>query len=49
MSNKSSEIVTNIEINKGSILLLFKDRDAVIARNWLKPDKPDNLVDAREF
>lgn len=47
MPNKPSDIVTNILINKGSILLLFKGADAVIARNWQQSDKPENIVDAR--
>ena len=47
MSNKSTGILTNIQINKGSILLLFKGGDAVIVRNWQKIDKPENLGDAR--
>ena len=45
--SKPSEINNNIQINKRSIVLLFKGSDAVIARNWRKLDKSENIVDTR--
>lgn len=34
MSHKSKKLVSNIDINKGSILLVFDELDTKIARNW---------------
>ena len=36
MSSEPKTYVSNIEINKGSILLLFKSGDAAIVRKWRK-------------
>jgi hypothetical protein len=41
------KIACNIEINKGSILLLFNDEDAEIVRNWQNAKKPDDTLDGR--
>jgi hypothetical protein len=34
MSHKSKKPVSNIDINKGSILLIFDELDTKIARKW---------------
>ncbi len=39
MPGSSKKKASNIEINQGSILLLFSDEDAKIARNWDSPRK----------
>jgi len=36
VSSEPKTYVSNIEINKGSILLLFKSGDAAIVRKWRK-------------
>jgi hypothetical protein len=48
MSNKSEEIMSNIDINKGSILLLFGEDDAKITRNWQLSKKPAKAIDEPE-
>jgi hypothetical protein len=48
MSNKSEKIVSNIDINKGSILLLFGEEDAKITRNWQLSRKPAKAIDELE-
>ena len=40
MTNRSDKIMNNIDINKGSILLLFDEADAKITRNWPHSRKP---------
>jgi hypothetical protein len=44
MTNHPRKFASNFEINKGSILLLFNEHDANIARNWLKDTKPDHEI-----
>ena len=44
----SSDIVSNIEINKGSILLLFSDADTKIVRSW-RHSKKDVVTGGREI
>jgi hypothetical protein len=48
MSAHPRKIACNIEINKGSILLLFNEEDAEIVRNWQKAPKPDDTIDGRD-
>jgi hypothetical protein len=48
MSNKSEKIVSNIDINKGSILLLFGEEDAKITRNWQLSRKSAKAIDELE-
>ena len=45
MSIQPKKIACNIEINKGSILLLFNEEDAEIVRNWQNAKKPDETLD----
>jgi calcineurin-like phosphoesterase family protein len=45
MANIPRKIIGNIEINKGSILLLFNEHDAEIVRNWRIIVKPDDIID----
>jgi hypothetical protein len=46
MSAHPRKIACNIEINKGSILLLFSEEDAEIVRNWRNAPKLDDIVDS---
>jgi hypothetical protein len=47
MSNKSEKIISNIDINKGSILLLFGEEDAKITRDWQLSKKSAKALRAR--
>lgn len=48
MSSHPRKIACNIEINKGSILLLFSEEDAEIVRNWRVTPKSNKAVDNGE-
>jgi calcineurin-like phosphoesterase family protein len=45
MVNIPRKIIGNIEINKGSILLVFDEHDAEIVRNWRIIVKSDDVID----
>jgi hypothetical protein len=48
VTNTRKKLASNIEINKGNILLLFGEDDAKIVRNWrheVKPDRPTHKSD----
>ena len=45
MTNNPRKFASNFEINQGSILLLFDDHDAKIAKNWQKDTTKDNEID----
>jgi len=45
MSNHPRKNIGNAEINKGSILLLFNERDTKIVRDWRHVPEPDEVVD----
>jgi len=45
MSAHPRKIACNIEINKGSILLLFNEEDAEIVRNWKNAVKSADSID----
>lgn len=45
MSANPRKIACNIEINKGSILLLFNEVDAEIVRNWKNAVKSDEVIE----
>lgn len=45
MPNKARKRASNIEINKGSILLLFDEMDAIIVRNWRRSAAPEQSTD----
>jgi hypothetical protein len=49
MSVHSRKIACNIEINKGSILLLFSDEDAEIVRNWRITPKSSDVTDTGDL
>lgn len=44
MTNNPRKFASNFEINQGSILLLFDDHDAKIARNWRKNTNKDHEI-----
>jgi hypothetical protein len=48
MTKTIRRLASNIDINGGSILLLFDERDVAIARNWQHPAKSDDAVDRRD-
>jgi len=48
MSAYPRKIACNIEINEGSILLLFDDIDAEIVRNWRNAKKSDDVTEERD-
>jgi hypothetical protein len=39
MTNKPRKFASNFEINQGSILLIFNEHDAKIAKDWRKSTK----------
>jgi hypothetical protein len=44
MAKKKRDYATNHEINKGSVLLLFDEADARIARSWRKGVNSGNEI-----
>ncbi|HMI40496.1 MAG TPA: hypothetical protein VK485_04625 [Sphingomicrobium sp.] len=48
MSAHPKKIACNIEINEGSILLLFNDIDAEIVRSWRNGKKAGDIVEKRD-
>ena len=45
MANNEKKLASNIEINKGDILLLFNESDAKIVRKWQHAVKPPHISD----